>query len=103
MLRDTALLLVALLLVTLFADGDLALVLSLVLLVVWVVASSRGEPARDVPIWYRLVPLFAAIFIADLIANEHWFPFTLVAVAVPLFVLARAVLVLQRRPPHATS
>ena len=51
------------------------------------------------PLWFRLVRLFAAIFIADLIADDHWFPFTLVAVALPLFVLARAGLVLQRRQP----
>jgi hypothetical protein len=61
-LRDTALLLVALLLVTLLADGDLALVLAVVLVLAWAV----------------------------------------VAVAAPLFVLARVGLVLQRRQLRAT-
>jgi len=105
-LRDTALLLVALLLVTLFTDGDLALVLSLVLVLAFAFLGSRGGPdggVASIPLWYRLVPLFAAIFIADLIANEHWFPFALVAVAAVLFVLARVGLVLHRRQPHATS
>ena len=104
-LRDTELLLVALLLVTLFADGDLALVLSLVLVLAFAFLGSRGGSGglASIPLWYRLVPLFAAIFIADLIANDHWFPFTLVAVAAPLFVLARAGLVLQRRRRQAIT
>ena len=103
-LRDTGLLLVALLLVTLFADGDLALVLSLVLVLAFAFLGSRGgSDVASIPLWYRLVPLFAAIFIAEPIANDHWFPFTLVAVAAVLFVLARVGLVLQRRQPHATS
>jgi hypothetical protein len=97
-LRDTALLLVALLLVTLFADGDLSLALMVGLVLAWAVLSSRGSPSdASIPLWFRLVPLVAAIVLADLIADEHWYPFTLVAVAAPLFVLARAGLVLQRR------
>jgi len=103
-LRDTALLLVALLLVALFADGNLALVLSLGLVFAWVFLGSRGPDSAvaSTPLWFRLVPIFAAIFFADLIADDHWFPFTLVAVAAPLFALARVGLVLQRRQPHAT-
>jgi hypothetical protein len=103
-LRETALLLVGLLLVALLVDGDLALLLAGVLILAWALLSFRGGPdsVLSVPLWFRLVPLFVAIVIADLIADEHWYPFTLVAVAAPLFVLARVGLVLQRRQRHAT-
>ena len=42
-LRDTALLLIALLLVTLFTDGNLALVLSLGLILAWVFVSPAAR------------------------------------------------------------
>ena len=84
----------------LLTDGDLALLLAVVLTIAWAVLSSRGGSDRDiasVPLWFRLVPLFVAIVIADLIADDHWFPFTLAAVAAPLFMLARAALMLRER------
>ena len=102
--RDTVLLLVALLVVALLADGDLVLVLSLVLIVAWLFLSVRGpenEALASVPWLVRLLPIFAAIVIADLIVDGHWWPFTLVAITLLLVTLARAATVLWLRRQHA--
>jgi len=102
-LRDTALLLAGLVLVALLADGQLVLWLSAALVVVWAGLSFRGEPAdparEETPMWARLLPLFVAIVIADLVAPGEWFVVALIAITAGLVVLTRAGLVLYRRRP----
>jgi hypothetical protein len=98
--RDTALLLVGLVLVVLLADGELVLWLSAVLVIAWALLSFRGELRDDSPeppMWARLLPVFVAIVVADLIVGDKWFPIALVAIAAPLVALTRAGLVLHRR------
>ena len=103
-LRDTALLLVGLVLVVLLADGQLVLWLSGVLVVAWWVLGFRRDPDdAPPPLWAVLVPIFIAIILAELIAPNEWSIVALIAIAIaiaiaaPLVVVSRAALVLHDR------
>ena len=97
-LRDTALLLVGLVLVVLLADGQLVLWLSGVLVVAWAVLGVRREPDDGSHPWWAVLPaIFTAIILAQLIAPNEWSIVALIAIAAPLVVLSRAGLVLHER------
>jgi hypothetical protein len=58
-----------------------------------------GEPdaGLDPPLWVRLLPVFVAIILAQVIAPNEWSIVALFAIAAPLVALTRAGLVLYRR------
>ena len=100
-LRDTALLLAALVLVAALADGELvkwvsgALIVLFALLGIW---NDRGASSeRDLPLSAILAPLFVAIAIATVFAEGEWFYVAIFALAMPLLVLTRIVLSLWYR------
>ena len=97
-LRDTALLLVGLVLVVLLADGDLVLYLSAGLVVAWAFLTSRGHRSDpDAPIWPVILAVFVASFFARPVAPNEWFVVALIGITTPLAVLTRAALILRER------
>ena len=96
--RETAVLLVALVLVAALAEGDLVTWLSAALILIYAFWGRGNDSSHDVPLAAILIPLFIATIIASVIADGEWFYVAIVALCVPLFVLTR--LVLSRREPR---
>ena len=102
--RDTAVLLVGLVLVAALADGDLVMWLSGALIVVFALWGRSSGATYDAPLAAVLIPLFIAILIATVVAEGDWFYVAIFALALPLVVLTRFVLaVWSRRHPRQPS
>jgi hypothetical protein len=57
-----------------------------------------ADTLRDTALlWVTLLPLFAAIVLAQVVAPNEWSVVALIAIAAPLVALTRAGLVLHRR------
>ena len=97
LVRDTALLLVGLVLVAALADGDLVMWLSGALILLFALWGRGSGATYDVPLAAILIPLFIAIVIATVIAEGDWFYVAIFAMALPLVVLTRFVLAIRSR------
>ena len=98
-LLESVVVLAGLVLIVLLADGQLVLWLSAALIIAWAVLNVRRAPenAPEPPMWARLVPLFAAIILAQLVAPNEWSIVALFAIAGLLFGLTRAGRILHER------